>query len=311
MKRDPKQSGDQLNAFLKAGDPVEPSALSGDGVESALDEIGAAIVEHPRRAGSRRSFRFSITKPRAALVVGFAAIGIGGAVAAGSQLSAHTGGFQPTPREITKARKTNPEKAKYLQWEFAKAGPGEVLDPAGGDFRAAALQLSSDIPYPVGYESWHRSVAEVEVDAAPNSGAMVVSGQLRFWFAMNAYCAWVLDWRQAEIAGERDIAAKATTAISEAPNWPALTAMDIDPDPPLPPKSNYDWVLGWMLPYRDAVLAGNRASVDHLLITGEYDQGKCQVEDPVWRELLGEHRRDPSWEHIEERYADYLAGKYS
>jgi hypothetical protein len=41
MNRDPKQSGDQLDAFLKAGDPVEPSALSGDGIESALDEIGA------------------------------------------------------------------------------------------------------------------------------------------------------------------------------------------------------------------------------------------------------------------------------
>ena len=92
MNRDPKQSGDQLNAFLKAGDPVEPSALSGEGIDSALDEIGAEIISRSR-VTSWRTRRLSISKPRAALLIGFATIGVGAAVAASSQLTARTGHF--------------------------------------------------------------------------------------------------------------------------------------------------------------------------------------------------------------------------
>ena len=159
MNRDPKNSGDHLDGFLKAGDPVEPSALAGDGIESALEEIGAEIASRPRQASSRR-LRRPITKPRAALVIGFATIGIGAAVAGGSQLGAHTGHYsmypyyRPTPQEIAKA---SPDQAKRLEVlkrlvaHADKVGPSEDLNPAAPNFRDVAIQVGSDIPWPDGY----------------------------------------------------------------------------------------------------------------------------------------------------------------
>jgi len=246
MKRNRKQAGDQLNAFLKGGDPVEPSALSGDGIESALDEIGAETTSRSRQATSRRTRRLSLSKPRAALLIGFATIGIGAAVAAGSQLGAHTGYFSSK-----------------------KGEPGEVLNPAGGDFREVALQVASDIPWPDGYVSWRDSLISDEIRMAQGAqGAVESTGALHGWFAMRSFCAWVLDWRYAEKVGNSEAAAKAAQVISEAPTWKAVT----DEDPHLDPaagvtdgKSRLS-LFGWMLPFRDAVLAGDRAQVEHLLV---------------------------------------------
>lgn len=289
MKRDPKQSGDQLNAFLKAGDPVEPSALSGDGVESALDEIGAEITGRSRRANSRRTRRLSMSKPRAALVIGFATIGISAAVAGGSQLSAHTGHFLPK---------------KYIP----TGGPGEALYPGAPDFRDVALGLSSDIPFPEGYESWRDALIADEIrQAEPNN--LETSGALRGWLAMSAYCAWVLDWRHADIAGDTTAAATATQTVSEAPKWKAIT----DEDPHLDPAATGEdgksrvSLFGWMLPFRDAVLAGDRAQVEHLLITEEH-AGRCQDYDWDWQKLNEAH---PEWFYSKQHYRQYLASRTS
>jgi hypothetical protein len=60
--------------------------------------------------------------------------------------------------------------------------------------------------------------------------------------------------------------------------------------------------FGWMLPYRAAVLAGNRARVDQLLAAGY--GGKCWTSDPQWRALLASH---PQWRVLS---GDDLAQKY-
>lgn len=333
MKRDPKQSGDHLDAFLKAGDPVEPSALSGDGIESALDEIGAEITGRSRQATSRRARWLSISKPRAALLIGFATIGIGAAIAGGSLLSAHTGHFKPTVGEIAQVAKTNPEKAKTMQGEVGGGGPGEDLNPAGADFAEIYRQLSSDIPFPKGYESWRDSLIAEDVksmkkdvedaNAAPDSykkkwgvEMRVTSGAIHGWFAMSAFCAWVLDWRYAEISGDTQAAAQATQVISEAPSWKAVTDEDPYPDPNALGDSNgssYYSMFGWMLPYRDAVLAGDRARVEHLLTT-VYFQGTCQAYDPDWRAIEDPHSRarDSNWlDNLEKHYRQYLASRTS
>ncbi|MGC9973970.1 MAG: hypothetical protein ABSC36_01090, partial [Gaiellaceae bacterium] len=261
MNRDPKQSGDHLDAFLKGGDPVEQSALTGGGIESALDEIGAEITGRSRQAGSRWSRRPSISKSRAALLIGFATIGIGAAVAGGSQLSAHTGHFKPTVQEIAQVAKTNPEKARMMQAEVGGGGPGEDLKPSAPDFREVALQYSSDIPFPKAYEQW-REVVSAEA-AGPETDVLETSGAIRGLTAMSAFCAWVLDWRYAEMTGNSEVAAEDATVISEAPTWKAVTDEDLHLDPAAgvtDGKSRLS-LFGWMLPFRDAVLAGDRAQV--------------------------------------------------
>jgi len=299
MKRDPKQSGDQLNAFLKAGDPVEPSALSGDGIESALDEIGAEVTGHSRRASHRRSRRFSMSKPRAALVVGFATIGIGAAVAGGSQLSAHTGRFQDP---------------KYV----GAGGPGEMLDLGAPDSHDVGIQITSDIPFPDGYASWRNSVITEEIgevksiEKGGERGAES-SGDLRGLTAISAYCAWVLDWRHAEAVGDTSAVTEAAQTISKAPRWKAVTAEDphLDPAATGEDGKSRTSLFGWMLPFRDAVLAGDRVQVEHLLITEEHG-GRCQDYDWDWRKLSEAH---PEWssstESLRQHYTQYLASRTS
>jgi hypothetical protein len=309
MKRDPKQSGDQLNAFLKAGDPVEPSALSGDGIESALDEIGAEITGRSRQASSRRSRR-PITKPRAALLIGFATIGIGAAVAGGSQLGAHTGHFKPTAGEIAQVAKTNPEKAELMQREVGGGGPGEDLKTSAPDFREVALQYSSDIPFPKAYEQW-REVVSAE-GAGPETDVLETSGAMRGLTAMSAFCAWVLDWRYAEMTGNSEVAAEDATVISEAPTWKAVTDEDLHLDPAAgvtDGKSRLS-LFGWMLPFRDAVLAGDRAQVEHLLVTEDHG-GRCRDYDMDFRNYWTAHRSSRSEIPIEKLYAQYLASRTS
>jgi len=312
MNRDPKKSGDHLDAFLKAGDPVEPSALSGDGIESALDEIGAEITGRSRQATSRRLRRPSFSKPRTALVIGFATIGIGAAVAGGSQLSARTGEFQPTPQEIAKA---SPEKAKILRSYLSMGGPGEWLNPGAPDFREVALEISSDIPWPDGYESWRDSLISEDEEIRTAQGGTESSGGLHGRFATSSFCAWVLDWRHADVTGDTGAAAKAAQVISEAPNWKAVTDEDPHPDPTVVRDMGFiqGTLFGWMLPLRDAVLAGDRARVEHLLVAGSYDRGRtCDAPDPDWRAIDRPHARDSNWMHsYEQHYEQYLASRTS
>ena len=316
MNRDPKQSGDQLNAFLKAGDPVEPSALSGEGIDSALDEIGAEIISRSR-VTSWRTRRLSISKPRAALLIGFATIGVGAAVAASSQLTARTGHFQPTPQQIAKVAKASPEKAKRMQSDLNAGGPGEYLNPAGSDFRAVALQVASDIPWPTGYESWRDFLISDEIRMSGDGYlGTETSGALHGWFAMSAFYAWVLAWRHAEIAGDTKAVARAAKVISEAPNWKAVTDEE-KTNKPLTKnhhrsRRSPSSLFSWMLPYRDAVLAGDRARVEHLLVTGFYG-GMPTVYDPDWRALETSH---PEWRTLSsseqnQEYAKYLASRTS
>ena len=50
MAHDPVPTADPLDALLAAADPIDRSRLRADGVERALDQIGAAIAGGPRKA---------------------------------------------------------------------------------------------------------------------------------------------------------------------------------------------------------------------------------------------------------------------
>ena len=64
-----------------------------------------------------------------------------------------------------------------------------------------------------------------------------------------------------------------------------------------------------MLPYRDAVLAGDRVQVEHLLATG-YGGGKCWFSDPDWMAQQRAHRNEwgrLSQSELAQRYEQFLA----
>jgi hypothetical protein len=271
MIHDEKRARDEVDALLAACDPVERSALDGDELESALDEIGGAITARSRRP-SPATWRPRLARRRTALIVGAAVVALGAAVASAAVLSAHTGRF--------------PTKA-----EEAMGGPGEALNPAAPDFREVALEVGSDIPYPEGYGSWRDFLIADEIRMAAD-GVVESTGALHGWFAASAYCAWVQTWRQADLAGDTGRAATAAQVVSEATGWKAVTDEDPHPDPSVlgDGGSTQFTLFGWMLPYQDAVLAGDRARVEHLLAFGYGD--KCSTSDPDWRAQMAAH---PEW----------------
>jgi hypothetical protein len=290
MERDPRATIDRLDRFLEACDPVGRSTLTTGSVEGVLDDIGALIVSGSptaRPAARRRS----IGRPRTAILLAAAVLATSAAVGAGAVWTAHTGHF--------------PTKA-----EEQMGGPGEALDPAAPDYREVALQVASDIPYPAGYESWRDLLISDEIRSA--DGGVESTGALHGWFAAIAYCAWVHTWRQADIAGDTAAARRAAQVISQAPSWTAVTDEDPHPDPSVPADQGSTYTLfGWMLPYRDAVLAGDRPRVEQLLAAGYGD--KCWTSDPDWRAQLAAH---PEWailsrNEMAQKYEQFLASARS
>jgi hypothetical protein len=237
-------------------DPIGGTDLTSPGIEDAIKHLARAIVRQPHLRSAPRSRRLKIGF---AAAVAVAILGAGVATAAGV-FHARTGSF-PSPREVP------------------IGGPGEELNPAAPDFRSVALTLSADIPYPSGYQSWRDLVIAREIRFA--DGGLETTGALRGWFAMSAFCAWVQDWRHATSAGDSSEAQQAAATIAAAPGWSAVTAEDPHPNPNSvnDPGAETGTLFGWFLPYRDAVLAGDSARVDHLLAT-RYGDGRCQLADP-------------------------------
>jgi hypothetical protein len=282
--------------LLKVCDPVSPSALSRREVEDALDELGAALATQTARRPQLRRRR-SMAGPRALLVAATVLLVIGAGIAtAAGVFSAHTGRF--------------PTKA-----EEAMGGPGEELDPAATDFREVALQVASDIPYPEGYVSWRDYLLSREISSMDASERELVStGALHGWFAASGFCAWIQVWRQASLTGDTTLAGQAAATIDQAPGWDAVTDEDPHPDPSAAndPGAESGTLFGWMLPYRAAVLAGDRARVEHLLATG-YGQGKCWSSDPDWMAQVAAHDEwgRLSQSELAQRYERFLASERS
>jgi hypothetical protein len=298
-------NADDLETLLRLANPVPREAIECSGVEHTLDQMGSAIGARstakvgPDRRRSRVRLRTGMIA--AAVLVATAT------VAAAAALSAHTGQFQPTRQQIADA---SPSDAASMQSELNMGGPGEFLDPAAPDFRDVALQVASDIPYPPGYESWRDFLISDEIRTS--DGATESSGALHGWFAASAFCAWVQDWRQAQISGNASAAARAAQVISEAPGWKAVRDEDPNPSTSVPGDMGTHYSLfGWMLPYRHAVLAGDLAGVESLLASGYGD--KCWTSDPDWRVQLAAH---PDWgtlsaAEMARQYEQFLADERS
>lgn len=247
---------DSTLELVRQLDPLAGATLATPEIAAAAGQLANAIasLSRPRRAPRSRRLKLAFAAAIAAAVVG-----VGVATAAGV-FHARTGLF-PSPAEVP------------------AGGPGEELNPAAPDFRSVALQLSADIPYPQGYDSWRDLVITREIQTA--DGGLETTGALRGWFAASAFCAWVQDWRQATNTGDSSEANRAATTIAAAPGWDAVTAEDPHPNPSTPndPGAETGSLFGWLLPYRAAVLAGDSDRVDHLLAAG-YGDGKCWLSNP-------------------------------
>jgi hypothetical protein len=121
----------------------------------------------------------------------------------------------------------------------------------------------------------------------------------------------VQSWRRASVAGDANATAQAAQMIAQAPGWKAVTDEDPHPDPASAndPGAQSGSLFGWMLPYRDAVLAGDRAHVEQLLATG-YGGGQCWLSDPAWMAQVRAHGAD--WSslpptQLAQKYQQFLA----
>ncbi len=157
-------------------------------------------------------------------------------------------------------------------------GPGELLNLAGTDFRQIALQISADVPYPPGYASWRDSVISAEYQlqrgACPPGAPRgctpkIPAGALHGAFAASAFCAWVLDWRHNTMSGRHAVAARDARVISGALRWKAVTAWDPHPSMSVPGDmgTTHPSTFGWMIPFIQAVRAGDVAHVDQAIVT--------------------------------------------
>lgn len=288
---------EQLDGLLRRCDPLDNAALRAVGPQEALDDLCASLTRDP--AQQRQSRRRSFIRSRAG-VLAAAVVAATATVAAAAGLTAHTGHFQPTAAQIAHA---SPSEAAKMRSDVQLGGPGEFLNPAAADFRDVALEVASDIPYPEGYASWRDLVISDEISHADGSGTES-TGALHGWFAASAFCAWVQGWRQADLAHDEQGAAAAEEVIAGAPGWKAVTDEDPHPSASMPNDQGTPTysLFGWMLPYRDAVMAGDRATAERLLSTGYGD--KCWLSDPQWRALGASH---PEWGTLSR---DQLAGKY-
>jgi hypothetical protein len=202
----------------------------------------------------------------------------------------------------------------------AVGGPGEALNPAATNFPTVALQIASDIPYPPGYGSWRDWVIAEQAPTVRNGpggaefpAGLVSSGALHGWFAASAFCGWVKTWWQASAVGNTALASKAAQMIAQAPSWPAIRAEDPHPDPAAPNDEGAvtGTIFGWLLPYRNAILASDHGSVEQLLASGA-GGGKCWLSDPAWMAQLRAHRGDwtgLSQTQLAQKYEQFLAGK--
>ena len=242
--------------------------LSGaqQGIEDALDEIGAHITSRPGRQRPARRRRW-LAAPRGFLLAGAILALIAGGAAATRLLTADTGQY-----------------AKG--WEIKAGGPGQYLRMSAPDFCRVALNLSSDIAYPPGYADWRpwvlvaeEGLKHVTVNGpcgpdTQTSYGEASSGALRGFFAMSAFCAWVYDWRQAKLESDHLAAERAARVIAAAPGWKAVVAEDPHPSalPPYvgPGQHGQMTIFGWFLPFRSAVLKGDVSVVSQLIASNYF-----------------------------------------
>lgn len=259
----PTPPSDRVDRMLAAADPAPAGAYATSGIADALDAIGETIGGLPRREPRRPSRRRRLPRPRTAIMLAAVVASLAGGTALATRLFVPTYTHQYPP-----------------QWAIIGAGPGQILNIHGTNFRQIATRLGSDIPYPRGYASWRAFVVPMET----TDDWRIPAGQLHGEFAMSAICAWVIDWRDATLHRDRPRAAHDASVLSGALRWPAVTAWDPHPKVSEPGDggTHHPSTFGWAVPYIAAVRTGDVARLDRLLRDEQFNGTFHAVDPAAW-----------------------------
>jgi hypothetical protein len=244
-----------LDAQVRRTDPVRRDADARD-IAVAVREAGALILAQAERDLPRR--RRVLWSPRRMMLIGALVFGASGAAAAAS------GVF------------VNANTHTYAQRSDLRhgSGPGEFLNPAGTNYIQVVKQDSAGagITFPSGRFDW-RSYAiqrfrppttcrvgsrRIPVGSSPACPRSVEStGSIDVNIAQSAFCAWVLQWRYAEMTHNAAGARQAAAVIAQAPRWKAISD-----DRGI---SGYEASFRWLPPFVRAVAAGDVNQVNELI----------------------------------------------
>jgi hypothetical protein len=251
----------EIDAAVQRTDPLVGSRLNDDALASSLEEAGLLILQHAGPARPLRRRR-ALPTPRRLVVIAVMVLSVSGVAAAatGVFVNAHTHTFNHG-RQIL------------------EGGPGENLNVAGTNFDQVVLHESAGISFPADYAAW-RSFAVKHAapppicpadDHRPSCTILMSTGMINAGIAQSAFCAWVLDWRHAELAGNTDAVRQAAAVIAKAPRWKATTDLG----------SAYDAeYFGWMKSFVGPVKASDVSAVDRLIASNS--GGYFWFDDPTF-----------------------------
>lgn len=181
----------------------------------------------------------------------------------------------------------NANTHRYLHgWQLRASGPGELLNTAGTNWDKVVLHDTAGIPYPSSYVTWRKFAVKTSrpltkcPPGSPRGCAVAIpTGQIKAHFAESAFSAWVLDWRQAELAGNTDAARQAAPVISGALHWKAVTEFD---------ASDHGY-FSWITPFVRAVKANNVSEVDRLIASDTAGASVFWTSDPTFSSYAFHH----------------------
>jgi hypothetical protein len=237
-----------VDAEVRRADPAR-SSLVERLAESSLDEAGHLILQYASR---ERPLRRRALRPARRLVLIVAAI----LSVSGAAIAAASGVF------------VNANTHTYNHgWQHIAGGPGENLNAAGTNWGQVVRRESAGagIVYPAAYAAWRKYAIKhfrppVKCPAGSSPGCKVEesTGMINVNIAQSAFCAWVLDWRQAELNGDAAVARQAAAVIAKVPRWKAVTDIKYI-------KGEYSGDFGWIRPFMRAVAAGDVSKVNALI----------------------------------------------
>ncbi|ABS03757.1 hypothetical protein [Kineococcus radiotolerans] len=147
-------------------------------------------------------------------------------------------------------------------WELGAAGPGEVLDQGGSDYRQVLEDSVAGIPFAPGYEA-QRADTLTQGMLQAEAGSQLTEGAARAQFARNALCTWADAWVVAQAAGNTTAQAQAVATLAAAHDWPDVQALD-----EYGPATSF----AWLAPLESAARAGDRQGV----LDAVTDSSRCR-----------------------------------
>lgn len=240
-----------LDAQVRQTDPVSRDADPGE-IAAAVREAGVLIFARARRElPRRRRLRWS---PRRLVLIGAVVFGASGAAAAAS-------GIFVNANTHTYAKRSDLRHG---------SGPGEFLNPAGTNYVQVVKQDSAGagITFPSGrFDLRSHAIKEFRLPTTCHVGSRRVplgsspacpmtvesTGSIDVNIAQSAFCAWVLQWRYAEMTHDATAAREAAAVIARAPRWKAISEVKASEG------------FSWLPPFARAVAAGNLDQVNALI----------------------------------------------